>query len=77
MTMEPHDAAGSYELKECQVWETRPQEGFVPFLYDGVIPSDPGIGFSDAIKNPVIVSIVDAAGNIREGEVAIPPPPAE
>ena len=42
-----------------------------------MISSDPDVAFSDAIKNPVIVSIIDAAGNIREGEVAIPPPPGE
>ena len=77
MTMAPHDAAGSYELKECRLWEEQPQEGFVPFLYDGVIPSSPNIGFAQAIRNPVVVSIVDADGNIREGEVVIPPPPAE
>ena len=63
--MELHDAVGQYELKGCQLWGERPQEGFVPSLYDGMIPSDPGVAFSDAIKNPVIVSIADAAGNIR------------
>ena len=63
--MEPHDAVEQHELKECQLWGERPQEGFVPFLYDGMIPSDPGVDFSDAIKNPVTVSITDAAGNIR------------
>ena len=65
MTMEPHDAVGQYELKGCQLWGERPQEGFVPFLYDGLIPLNSGLAFSDAIKNPVIVSIADAAGNIR------------
>ena len=30
-----------------------------------MIPSYPEIDFSDAIKNPVIVSITDAAGNVR------------
>ena len=65
MTMEPHDAVGQYELKGCQLWGERPQEGFVPFQYDGVIPPDPEVVFSDAIQNPVIVSIIDAAGNIR------------
>ena len=65
------------QAKECKLWEMRPQEVLVPFQYDGMIPSDPGVAFSDAIKNPVVVSIVDADGNIREGEVAIPLPPAE
>lgn len=60
-----------------RIWEMRPQEVLVPFQYDGRIPSDPGVAFLDAIKNPVIVLIVDAQGNIREGEVVIPPPPAE
>ena len=49
----------------------------MPFQYDGVIPSNPEVVFSDAIQNPVIVSIVDAAGDIRGGTVAIPPPAAE
>ena len=74
MTLAPHEAAGSYELKACRLWEEQSQEGFVPFLYDGVIPSGPGIDFLDAIRNPVIVSIIDADGNIREGEGVIPPP---
>ena len=77
MTAAPQDAAGQYELTECQLWEERPQEGFVPFRYDGVISANPRVIFSDAIQNPVIVSIIDVAGNIRRGEVAIPPPPAE
>ncbi len=63
--MEPHDAVGQYELKECQLWGERLQEGFVPVLSDGMIPSDPGVDFSDAIKNPIIVLIADAAGNIH------------
>ena len=65
------------QTKECRLWEIRPQEGIGPFQYDGMIPSDPRVAFSDAIKNPVVLSIVDADGNIREGEIAIPPPPAE
>ena len=77
MTLASHEAAGSYELKECCLWETRSQEGFVPFQYDGVIPSDSGIDFLNAIQNPVIISIIDVAGDMREGEVAIPPPVAE
>ena len=77
MTMEPHDAAGQYELKTCVGWEGSPQEGGVPFDFDGVIPSNPNIGFLDAIQNPVIISILDVEGNLREGEVAIPPPPVE
>ena len=63
------------QTKEHRLWEMRPQEVLVPFQYDGMIPSDPGVAFSNAIKNPVVVSIVDAGGNIREGEVAIPPHP--
>lgn len=63
--MEPHDAVGQYELKECQSGENDLRRGFVPFLYDGMIPSGPGVDFSDAIKDPVIVSITEAAGNIR------------
>ena len=77
MTMAPHEAAGQYELKTCLSWEAAPQEGTVPFDYDGVIPSNPNIGFLQAIQNPVIISILDEAGNIREGLVEIPPPPAE
>ena len=38
---------------------------FMPFQYDGMIPSDPGVDFLDAIKNPIIVLIADAAGNIH------------
>ncbi len=64
------------QTKKCRIREMRLQEGLVLFQYDGMIPSSPGVAFLDAIKNPVVVSIVDAAGNIREGEVAIPPPPA-
>ena len=75
VTTGPQDAAGQCELTECQLWEERPQEGFVPFQYDGVIPSNPRIVFSDTIQTPVIVSIIDATGNIHEGEVAIPPLP--
>ena len=75
MTPDPQDATGQYELKEYQLWEERPQEGFMPFQYDGVISADPGVDFSDAIQNPVIVSIMAAAGNIRRGKVATPPLP--
>ena len=77
MTLEPHDAAGQYELIECRQWEDPPQDGIVTFEFDGAIPSAPHIGFLDAIQNPVVVSIIDVAGNIREGEVEIPPPPAQ
>jgi hypothetical protein len=73
--MEPHEVAGQYELKECRVWGERPQEGFMPFQYDGVIPSNLGVAFSDAIQNPIIVSIIDTVENIRDGEVAILPSP--
>ena len=75
--MELHEVVGQYELKECQLWGERPQEDFVPFHCHGVIPSDLAVASSDSVQNPVIVSTMDAAENIRRGEVAIPLPPAE
>ena len=65
---------GQYELIECRRWEDSPQNGTVPFEFDGVIPSSPNISFLDRIQKAVIVLIIDVEENIRQGEVAILPP---
>ena len=73
MTMEPHEAAGQYELNDCRKWETHLETSAFRYDFNAAIPSNPNIAFSDAIKNPVLIAIVDKQGNISYSEINIPP----
>ena len=72
-TMEPHPAAGSYELKKSFSWKTPLSKDMVLFEFDGRIPSSPKSRFLDVIKHPVLIELIDAAGNTSHAEVDIPP----
>ena len=72
MTVEPHAAAGQYELNDCRKWETHLETSAFRYDFNAAIPSNPNIAFSDAIKNPVLVTIIDKQGNISYSEVNIP-----
>ena len=73
-TMEPHDAAGQYELNECVQFEPGQTEGVIRFDFTGTVPSNPDAEFLDVIKNSVQVSVLDSDGNYNITQFRIPPP---
>ena len=62
-TIEPHSAAGSYEVKACRGLAGE-KDTIVEFDYDGVIPSDGFTSLSDPVIHPIYVYVVDTDGNI-------------
>ncbi len=62
-TIEPHFAAGSYEVKACRGL-AGDRDTVVQFDYDGVIPSDGFTNLSDPAIHPISVHAVDTDGDI-------------
>ena len=62
-TIEPHSAAGFYEVKACRgLLDDR--DTVVEFDYDGVIPSDGLTSLSDPVIHPIYVEAVDTDGDV-------------
>ena len=59
----PHPAAGSHEVKACQVLSGE-QNVVVEFDYDGVIPSDSFSSLSTSPAHYIAVEAVDTEGNL-------------
>ena len=62
-TIEPHGAAGSYEVKACRGLGGD-RDTTVLFDYDGVIPSNGFTNLSDPVIHPISVHTVDKAGDV-------------
>ena len=65
-TREPHFAAGSLEVKACRALPDKyDYDAVVEFDYDGVIPSDNFSSLLNPDTHPIVISAVDAKGNVR------------
>ena len=62
-TIEPHGAAGFYEVKACRGL-AGDRDTVFEFDYDGVIPSDGFTNLSDPVIHPISVHAVDTDGNV-------------
>ena len=65
-TKSPHPAAGSQEVKTCQVFSGE-NEAVATFNYDGVIPSEGVASLSASVAHYVAVLAVDTEGNANTG----------
>ena len=65
-TRAPHPAAGSREVKACEVL-TGEEEAVVTFNYNGVIPSEGVPSLSASVAQYVAVQAVDTEGNANTG----------
>ena len=65
-TRSPHAAAGSREVKACQVLAGQ-NEAVVTFNYDGTIPSEGVSSLSSSVAQYVSVQAVDTGGNANTG----------
>lgn len=65
-TKSPHAAAGSQEVKSCQVF-TGQNQAVATFNYDGVIPSEGVSSFSASVAQYMAVLAVDTEGNANTG----------
>ena len=72
MTMAPHPGAGFPELKDWIAFPDHPPWERVQFDFDGIVPSAPHVPAAEVFKNPVLITIIDASGTVREREFAIP-----
>ena len=65
-TREPHFAAGSLEVKACRgLPDQYDYDAVVEFDYDGVIPSGNSSSLWNPDTHPIVISAVDAKGNVR------------
>ena len=62
-TIEPHRAAGSYEVKACRGVQGQ-KNAVIEFDYDGIIPSNNATSLSNPIIHDIFVQAIDIAGNI-------------
>ena len=62
-TIEPHRAAGSYEVKACRGMQ-REKDAVIEFDYDGIIPSNNTTSLSNPIIHDIFVQAINTAGNI-------------
>ena len=62
-TIEPHYAAGFYEVKACRGL-AGDRDTVVRFDYDGIIPSDGLTSLSDPVIHPIYVHAVDTDGDV-------------
>ncbi len=62
-TIEPHRAAGSYEVKTCRGVQGE-KDAVIEFDYDGIIPSNNTTSLSNPIIHDIFVQAIDTAGNI-------------
>ena len=65
-TKSPHAAAGSQEVKSCQVF-TGQNQAVATFNYDGIVPSEGVSSLSASVAQYVAVLAVDAEGNANTG----------
>ncbi len=65
-TKSPHPAAGSQEVKSCQVFSGQNQ-AVATFNYDGIIPSEGVSSLSASVAQYVAVLAVDTEGNANTG----------
>ena len=65
-TKSPHAAAGSQEVKSCQVF-TGQNQAVATFNYDGIIPSEGVPSLSASVAQYVAVLAVDTEGNANTG----------
>ena len=66
-TREPHDAAGSLELRSCRSLSGK-KEAIVDFVYDGVIPSNESTSLSNSLVHPIRIEAVDVDGDVNSRE---------
>ena len=62
-TIEPHRAAGSYEIKACRGVQGQ-KDAVIEFDYDGIIPSNNATSLSNPIIHDIFIQAIDIAGNI-------------
>ena len=69
-TIEPHSAAGQFEIKECHSFGGN-TEPLVEFGYDGVFPSNRSTNLSNPMAHPIRIEAVDRNGNVNRNRFVL------
>ncbi len=65
-TIDPHRAAGSYEIKACRRMDGE-EFTTVEFDYDGIIPSNSSTSLSAPILHEILIMVIDTGGDMSTG----------